>query len=364
MSATFEAPDLFAGADWAEALVPGLAGARRRTARDAWLDKLAAVAERVDRWEVTSGLVDRRDPQRALMFLLGVHRGRWLETRHGLPGVPMFLSANVLAEYKRRGEAFPKLNAPYWGLDSGGFTELSDHGTWRKDADEYGGMVTRFIEDVGAPPVFASPQDWMCEAVVVNGGTFKGRRFVGTGLKVRDHLELTVENYCYLRDEFPFVDWAAVLQGDELEDYQLCEDLYRAAGVDLTQVPVVGLGSVCRRQATREIGEIVSLFHRRGYRLHGYGVKADGLRLYGDMLHSADSMAWSFGARMEDLHLPGCTHPGPCNNCYRWALVWRELVLEAFREARRTYSPERLGAGAAHRPDPWGPVLAALLGTG
>ncbi|WP_449288794.1 deazapurine DNA modification protein DpdA family protein [Micromonospora echinofusca] len=35
-------------------------------------------------------------------------------------------------------------------------------------------------------------------------------------------------------------------------------------------------------------------------------------------------MAWSYGARADKVRLPGCQHAGPCNNCLRYALVWRE----------------------------------------
>ena len=99
-------------------------------------------------------------------------------------------------------------------------------------------------------------------------------------------------SYVYLAREFYFVPWLPVVQGWTLPDYLRCVDMYAAAGVDLRDVPVVGLGSVCRRQATSEIGELVTCFAERGLRLHGFGVKSAGWRLYGHLLASADSMAW------------------------------------------------------------------------
>ncbi|MBQ1048482.1 hypothetical protein KBX50_08395 [Micromonospora sp. C51] len=325
--------------------------------RERYLARIIDIAARVDAHQVTGWT---RDPARAggdMGFLLGVHRGRWLQDQKGLPGVPMYLSAHVLQEYASRGDDFPKGQVPAWGIDSGGFTELKHHGTWRAGADEYGGMITRFMEDVGTPPLFVSPQDWMCEPWVIEGGVHDGQRFVGTGLTLRDHLELTVENFCYLRQEFPYVPWAPVLQGWQLDDYELCYQMFAEAGVNLAAEPLVGLGSVCRRQATSEIGQIVQTFHARGLRMHGFGVKADGLRLYGHMLVSADSMAWSRVARSDrdDIRLPGCEHKGNCNNCLRWALVWRELVLQALRE--RPVLPAQRERGRSVPVDPWHFVL-------
>jgi len=67
------------------------------------------------------------------------------------------------------------------------------------------------------------------------------------------------------------------------------------------------VGSVCRRQATGEIEEIVHSLASIGIRIHGFGVKAGGLVRYADCLVSADSLAWSFGAR-RSAPLAGCLH--------------------------------------------------------
>jgi hypothetical protein len=249
------------------------------------------------------------------LFYLGSHRPRWLEDPF-CP--PLFISAHTLADYRRGGDHFPKGMARY-AIDSGGFTELRDRGGWTIDADTYGGMILRFMDDIGRPPDFVSPQDWMCEPWILDK----------TGLTVRDHQELTTENLLYLRAEFPWVPWIPVLQGWSLDDYLRHADDYATAGVDLAAEPLVGLGSVCRRQSTSEIGAIVGTFHARGLRLHGFGVKISGLRHYGHMLASADSMAWSSRARMENVRLDGCGHRGPCNNCRRYALLWRQKVLAA-----------------------------------
>jgi len=126
-----------------------------------------------------------------------------------------------------------------------------------------------------------------------------------------------------LAPDLPFVP---VVQGWQREDYLACVDLYTAAGVDLAAVPVVGLGSVCRRQATGEAAEIVDALHSVGVgHLHGFGIKILGLRRYGQRLTSADSMAWSIAARYQPP-LPGCTHV-TCANCPTFALAWRDAVI-------------------------------------
>lgn len=122
--------------------------------------------------------------------------------------------------------------------------------------------------------------------------------------------------------ESPFMP---VLQGWTVDDYLRCMDLYNTAGIDLEAFPLVGVGSVCRRQATGEIGMIFqSILKHQDLLIHGFGVKLKGLQEYGHLLNSADSMAWSFGARNEPP-MPGCTHKA-CNNCIKYAMWWRSKV--------------------------------------
>jgi hypothetical protein len=102
-------------------------------------------------------------------------------------------------------------------------------------------------------------------------------------------------------------------------------ELYQRTGIDITTEPLVGVGSVCRRQATGEIEVIVHSLVSLGLRLHGFGVKAGGLVRYADCLTSADSLAWSFEAR-RSAPLAGCGHAN-CANCLRYAAAWRERTL-------------------------------------
>jgi hypothetical protein len=146
-----------------------------------------------------------------------------------------------------------------------------------------------------------------------------------TGLTIAVHQARTVANYLELRDLAPDLPFIPVLQGWSGDDYLRAVGMYSRAGVDLTAEPLVGVGSVRRRQTTGEIEVIVHSLASLGLRLHGFGVKAGGLARYADCLESADSLAWSFEARRA-VPLPGCSHAN-CANCLRYAAAWRERTL-------------------------------------
>lgn len=239
------------------------------------------------------------------MFFLGTHEVSWLAKA----GVPLFVSHRRLAPRK----TLPKAIAP-WALDSGGFSELSLFGEWRTSVPQYLDAVARYQTDIGSL-VWAAPMDWMCEPWIIDK----------TGLSVREHQERTVQNYLDLIEGWglannpPFIP---VLQGWKVDDYLACLDLYYSAGVG---GPLFGVGSVCRRQSTLEIEVIMSTLKApRTINLHGFGVKRKGLERYARHLASADSLAWSYNARMNPP-LPGCTHKS-CANCMRFALLWRAKV--------------------------------------
>lgn len=254
-------------------------------------------------------------------FWLGTHETSWLGRED--VDVPLFVSHRRLAQRKR----LPVSTAP-WALDSGGFTELNLYGRWVTTEAEYVDAVARYADEVGNL-AWAAPMDWMCEPFVVGK----------TGLSVKVHQERTVENYLTLRATAPDLPFIPVLQGWTLDDYLGCVDLYASAGVDLTNLPLVGIGSVCRRQNTSEVDHIVSTVAGLGIKLHGFGVKTAGLTRYAGQLASADSLAWSFRARRSPA-MPGCTHAA-CASCPKFALKWREKVL------RRTDNEQlRLGAAA------------------
>lgn len=268
-------------------------------------------------------------------FYLGTHKPGWL-ARPDFAGVPLMISHNEL----RNRAHMPDRVVTTWMLDSGGFTQLSKYGPWPEGSLEtYVDAVETYAAAGGL--VIAWPQDWMCEPWVIQGGLHGGRQFPGTGLDVAAHQRLTVENFVALTEAAPHLPWRPVLQGWELDDYLRCVDLYAQAGVDLWAYDTVGLGSVCRRQGTSEIGQVVTEVGATGLPLHGFGVKTRGLEMYGSELADADSMAWSVDARWQGSParpadtrgpmLAACRHGvsgrGSCANCPHWALEWRRRLL-------------------------------------
>ena len=267
------------------------------------------------------------------VFYLGTHKPGWLATS----GARLFVSRRTLAQRKR----LPRAIAP-WALDSGGFTQLQDHGRWTFTPAEYVAEVRRFRDEVGRLE-WAAPMDWMCEKIVRAGGVVKARvrggviRFAGTGLSVADHQRRTIDNLLELLALAPDLPWAGVFQGDEPSDYLRHVEGYVKRGFDFSAVRVWGVGSVCRRQHSAEAGAIFRALDGLGLglKLHGFGVKTAGLRRFGQYLASADSMAWSDHAKRRPP-LEGHDKPGPgrrtghknCANCPEYAA--RELAkLEA-----------------------------------
>lgn len=259
-----------------------------------------------------------------MKFFLGTHRPSWLARTT----VPLFVSDRTLRTYK----TLPIAKAT-WALDSGGFTELSQHGTWATGPSPrvYADRVRRYRDAIGAL-VWAAPQDWMCEPFITER----------TGLTVTEHQHRTVDNFLHLRVIAPDLPFVPVLQGWTKADYLACVQMYDDAGVDLAAEATVGIGSVCRREGTNEAAEIIAAVCAAvpGIRLHGFGIKTSGLGKYGSMLASSDSMAWSMAARRQPA-LPGCSGHKNCANCARFAFRWRERVLAALARHATYTSPHR-----------------------
>ncbi|GAA3850587.1 deazapurine DNA modification protein DpdA family protein [Amycolatopsis tucumanensis] len=261
-----------------------------------------------------------------MKFYLGAHQPTWL-TRD--LGIPLLVSHRRLAPRR----SLPRATGE-WALDSGGFTELSLHGRWRTDARTYAAAVRRYAAEIGRLS-WAAPQDWMVEAHI------RAR----TGASLRAHQRRTVRNYLQLREMAPELPFIPVLQGDSVADYHWCADLYERHGVALARLPLVGVGSVCRRQHSDQVARIMRSLRERGLRLHGFGVKVGGLARYAGTLASSDSAAWSYSGRYQ----PGCTPSHRTeSNCLRYALDWHTRLCSTLTTARATARP----SGAGTRPTP------------
>lgn len=242
-------------------------------------------------------------------LFLGTHEPTWI----GRSDAPLFVSLERRDRFGRRAARGG------WALDSGGFTRLHQGG-WTTEPKEYLDQVYQ-LADRCPGMMWAAPQDWMCEPSAIKA----------TGLSVIEHQRRTVDNYVALAemDERGLV--IPVLQGYAPGDHERCVALYEQAGIDVRAEPVVGVGTICRRQATDEIHSIIKALHDEGVSMHGFGVKIGGLSKYGPLLTSADSMAWSLAARWHTNHGHGalgstCTHRC-CNNCFVWAHEWWESLV-------------------------------------
>jgi hypothetical protein len=209
----------------------------------------------------------------------------------------------------------PRATAP-WICDSRGFSELSQHGKWTITPRVYADALDRYATEIGRME-WSAPQDWMCEDWIL----------AKTGKTVADHHELTCESVAEQR-QLATVERRVipVLQGQTLADYLRHWEMYSRYGIDLLAEPVVGLGSVCRRQATTPILEIVTMLASHGLQLHGFGIKTSGIDTYGALLASADSFAWSYGARRRVGHCPHGVVKWEAN-CPIYAREWRDGVV-------------------------------------
>jgi hypothetical protein len=240
-------------------------------------------------------------------FYLGTHHAsqRWFDLE-----VPLFVSRRTLAGRR----ALPRAHR-VWALDSGAFTELAKHGRWATTEAAYIADVHRFRAEVGRL-AWVAPMDWPCEPAMLTR----------TGLTIADPRRRTVDNFVRLRDRLGELV-APVIQGWTLDDYLRCWEQYHAAGVDLEREPTIGVGTVCRRQDTAEAGTIVRRLAGQllGRQLHAFGVKVSGLASFGDVLASADSMAWSYNGRRRSSPCP--EGRANCANCIHHALGWRAQLL-------------------------------------
>lgn len=208
-----------------------------------------------------------------------------------------------------------------WMMDSGAFMELKLHGQYRDSVATYAAQVRRWARC--GQLVAAVAQDYMCEPFMLDR----------TGLSVATHQRLTIARYDALLAEQTGVPILPVLQG-----YAPAEYLSHIAqyGSRLARGMWVGVGSVCKRNASPSAVRDVLYCIKRArpdLRLHGFGLKSTALTsaVVRELLHSADSMAWSYAARRE----------GRDANSWREAAAYTQRVggaslddLPMFQEAR------------------------------
>jgi hypothetical protein len=194
-----------------------------------------------------------------------------------------FISINCI---RNRKSPFPVNN---WIMDSGAFTTISKYGCYPDPPELYAAQIKRWSTNGNL--LAAVSQDYMCEQHILEK----------TGLTIAEHQRLTIERY----DAIAACDTGGiyimpVLQGYAPADYV---SHIRQYGDRLAPGAWVGVGSVCKRNGNPIAIETVLLAIKRerpDLRLHGFGLKTTALGhgTVRDSLYTADSMAWSFAARM------------------------------------------------------------------
>lgn len=211
-----------------------------------------------------------------MRFFVGLHQPS--DAKHISPA---FISVNRLRDRKSDFEVGD------WIMDSGAFTEISQHGRYRHSTAEYAKQIVRW-KNCGRL-LAAVSQDYMCESFILNI----------TGLTVAEHQRLTIERYDELVAHKTGVYIMPVLQGYEPSEYV---DHIKQYGSRLTNGMWVGVGSVCKRNINPcAIFDVLSAIkeYRPDLRLHGFGMKITALSVHAirALIETGDSMAWSFNAR-------------------------------------------------------------------
>lgn len=262
-------------------------------------------------------------------FYLGAHHPGWL-ARSDRKHVRLFVSRASLYNLKK----LPRAVAP-WGQDSSGFSVLSKYGHWPFGFKQYAAETRRFRDQIGMQD-HAAIQDWMCEPPMLKK----------TGLSIEEHQTRTIQSYEDLLAEAPEIPWMPVLQGWRICDYLHHVDMYTDRGHDLTRVPIVGVGSICRRQGSLEGASIMHQIADLGIPIHGFGFKIDGLVRVHHRIKSSDSMSWSkagwkrpnvnhdhirLSKDPANFRKRGCADD--CASCFDYAMEWYDLLQRRLAEA-------------------------------
>lgn len=172
-------------------------------------------------------------------------------------------------------------------LDSGGATEIINHGHYRKSPEEHLAIVEAFLATNQVDAV--CPQDWIC-------GIGRG----ATGLSVEEHQERTTASYRYLSKALRGKAYVMpILQGESPDDY-----IRHLRQYDIRSDAWVGVGSLKGRKS-KEVVAILDSLKDVSPRLmmHGFGLglKMTKQQRISKPLFSADSMAWAVQARRRKM---------------------------------------------------------------
>jgi len=172
-------------------------------------------------------------------------------------------------------------------IDSGSFTRIK---LGREVADYRRLIDTAIIND--ARIVFVP--DYMCETNIRAIGGYS----VETAIRRTTRNTIDMLKYAE-KIGFDTKRIGRVVQGWNVEDYIRHIDLMlKKKVIEDKKDCVIGIGSVCRRNATLNIVNIIKAIRKRlpNAYLHAFGVKGDTLPYINRLVDSADSFAWAIGS--------------------------------------------------------------------
>lgn len=168
-------------------------------------------------------------------------------------------------------------------LDSGAFGSAFWDGGYTYGPDDYLGIVEKIMPELWVT------MDYPCEPNIL------------PDMPVLERIEKTIKNTKALCTA-PFPGLLPVIQGWLIEDYLYCIERMEKESLIM---PVMGIGSICRRGSQRNIVAIVSEIKRQlpKVKLHAFGVKISALNYNnGELLNYLDSLdtaAWQFNEKDE-----------------------------------------------------------------
>lgn len=197
----------------------------------------------------------------------------------------------VLINHQSQTNQPPKYDYKSLFVDCGGFSSSFKHGGYTNSDEDYLEYVQRIKPD------YFALRDYPCEQQLL----------IEHNWTVQDQQEKTLENHLKLLDLIRDYDLndstpVPVIQGWTIEDYLHCIDTYKENNLIK---PYMAIGSVCRRNATKDIIKVILAVKNelKNVKLHGFGVKKTVLKDKAtfEALYSVDSGAWDYEARWKKL---------------------------------------------------------------
>jgi hypothetical protein len=236
-------------------------------------------------------------------------------------GYPIMVSASRMwrkaaGKFSSPGKALDGMDV---FLDSAGFTAMRQWGGFPWTPEQYLGLAA------AKPRTHWSQMDLCCEPEVASDRKEVYRRVTETGIYLGRLTRMADD--AGIRRPLP------VLQGWVPDDYQRSAEM-----ADLMLggrwPKLVGIGSVCRRNlhGADGVSAILGALDRvlpPGVKVHLFGVKSAALAAIAQnhRVHSSDSMAWDFAARM-DCRKAGVPFSIPVRveSMHRWMQAQRAVT--------------------------------------